>query len=204
MPTLIDRLAALASGSAAPPPPARYADGAGVTLEDLETGTTVLLEGTATPEQGVVDAGELRSVVTRYPGSSRPSRQIMGTKEEPIELRGWLRDAWLKEDGGAARIMGELRALRIAQHYVQLSWGTLLVRRGYVQRVEAEISSERAIRYRVIFEVDEADEAVIVTKPFPPAETPFDLLALLRTIGDGVEEVSSSAALINNVAAAVI
>ncbi len=50
---------------------------------------------------------------------------------------------------------------------------------------------------------ESADEAAVVATPFPPSETPFDLLALLREIGGVLDDVATSALLINNVATAV-
>ncbi|MCI0347514.1 MAG: hypothetical protein L0221_19085 [Chloroflexi bacterium] len=180
------------------------ADGQAVVITELEgDGRIVQLAETELPEQGVVVGGELRSVVTHYPGSSKPSTQIMGTKEDDIELRGWLRDRWTGLDGGAMEQVRALRNLRIGQRYCELAWGEGLVVRGYVRRVEHEIVSEHAIRYRVVFQVDEADESEVLAVPFEPAETAFDLVALLREIAGTVEDVAVAAVLVNNVAHAV-
>ena len=205
MATLIDRLVDLVTPPGAPLPEARYADGQGVYLEPLEGNLDLVgLIDADTPESGVTVGGGLRSVTTRYPGSSKVSTQIMGTEEDDIEINGWFRDVWTGSDGGAAKRFADLRALWLTQHYCQLSWGQMIVRRGYVKRVEATFTSERAIRYKIIFQVSEADEAQIIAKPFPATDTPFDLLALIREIADFVDDASVAAVSINNVARAVV
>jgi hypothetical protein len=179
------------------------ADGQGVIIEDKEGNQLFQLFGSDTPRQRVAVGGELRSVVTRYPGSSRPSTQIMGTQEDDLQFEGTFRDDQFGLAGHSIDQMTALRALWISQHYCELSWGSALVRRGYIRRVTFEVMAEGWIDYRFTFQVDEADEAAVLPTPFPPTETAFDLLALLREIQLAAESVAETATLINNVAHAV-
>lgn len=204
MPTLIDSLVAFVTPPGAPLPGPNYADGQAVYISDLEGNDLFQLNESELPEQGVTVGGELRSTVTRYPGTAKVSTQIMGTQEDDIEIRGWFRDAWTGLDGGAAKQYADLRAFWLRRHRCELSWGQLLVRRGFIKRVDVEFTSERAIKYKIVFQVDEADEPAVIATPFPPSESPFDLLALFAEIGRAVESVSVAAVAINNVARAVI
>jgi hypothetical protein len=180
------------------------ADGDGVFILELEgSGSFFQLVESDTPRKGVVEAGKVRMVTTRYPGTSRPSTQIMGTEDEVIPFEGTFRDDLYGLDGHAMAQRTALRALMLGQNLCELNWGSALVKRGYVERVECTLHAEGWVDYRFDFHVVESDEAVVVATPFPPPETTFDLLALLREIQDAVEEVAEATVLLNNVAYAV-
>jgi hypothetical protein len=180
------------------------ADGSGVQITDLEAGGWFLLADTTRPEQGVAVGGKLRRVTTRYPGVTRPSTQILGAEEEPIVLEGWFRDSWIGKDGGAAAMATAMRAAWRKRHYCELFWGQALVRRGYIDQITETYTSERAIRYRIVFEVVETDESAVLATPFAPVETPFDLLALIREIEDVVDTLSTTTAELDNVITAIV
>lgn len=180
-------------------------DAEAVTITELEgLGRVLELRDTSLPEQGVSAPIELRSVVTRYPGNAKSSTQIMGTKEEDIPLTGWFRDVWTGEDGGAMAQVTLCRALVQGQRYCELAWGDSMIRRGYLRRFEPEITNRAAIRYKLVFQVSESDEASVIAVPFLPVPQPFSLLALLRAIADAAEAAAEAAILINNVARAVV
>ena len=205
MATVVDRVASFLSGpAAAPPPGSNYnADGDGVYIEPLEGLGLLQLVGYDTPKQGVIEGASLRSVTTRYPGNDRPSTQILGVEEKPYILEGTFRDDLTGIDGHAMAQRNAMRAALIARSYSQLSWGTAIVRRGYIKDVEFDVKSERWIGYKLTFEVSEADEAATVAKPFPTPETPFDLLAVLRDVADAVSDAADAAILVNNVVRAI-
>jgi len=204
MATLIDAVADFVSGPGRTFPGSNYgADGEGVYIEPLEGLGLLQLVGSDTPNQGVVVGGKLRSVVTRYPGNDRPAVQILGVDEEPIVLEGTFRDDQFGIDGHAMKMQAECRAALLGRSYSQLSWGSALVRRGYVDAVEFDVKSERWIGYKLTFQVCEADEAIVLAKPFAAAETSFDLLATLREVAAAVSDVADAAILVNNVVRAV-
>jgi phage protein U len=158
------------------------ADGVGIVLRELEgTGRQVFLEDSALPEQ-LQSATELRSKVTHYPGNSASSTQIMGTKDDDITLEGQFRDVWIGFDGGALSRMQALRALLLGQRFLELSWGSTFVRRGYLKRVEQTFKRAGDIGYRLTFQVDEADEAQVITPVAFPQPTEADLAEYLKRL----------------------
>jgi phage protein U len=157
------------------------ADGVGIVLRELEgTGRQVFLEDSALPEQLQV-AVEVRSKVTHYPGNNEASTQMMGTKHDDIVLEGQFRDVWIGFDGGALSRMQSLRALAIGQRFVELSWGSTFVCRGFVKRVEQTFKRAGDIGYRLTFQVDEADEARVTPVAFPQP-TEADLAEYLKRL----------------------
>lgn len=180
------------------------ADDQGVYLWELEGAERrVQFIGSDTPRRGVSVAAEIRSVTTHYPGSSVPSTQLLGFKEDEIPFEGTFRDDLYGLSGHALAQRDALVGLMRGQRYCQLNWGQALVKRGHVRRVEYTVHAEGWIDYRFVFEVSESDEEAVGEAPYPAAETPFDLLALLREIASAAEQVAQTAVLVNNVAHAV-
>jgi len=176
------------------------ADGMPVLITELTGDTiTLLLDGTDLPERGIEVAGDLRSQATWYPGASAASTQIMGTSEADITLQGHWRDVWAGIDGWAAFQVESARGMWLRQSYCELSWGSLLVRRGYIKRVVVRIDTERDIAYEIVFQVVEADEADVVTSDSAAIEltTSFELSDLLDLLGDAMDLVNSAAAYSN-------
>lgn len=146
------------------------------------------------PERPVAVGGEQRAVQTHYPGSSRASVQVMGTREDPIVLRGWFWDELSILDGGPEARVAVLRGLMQGQS-CQLIWGTTIVRTGRVGRCNFEFHRDRRIRYEVTFEVDAANEAVALV-PLPlVASVAQDLKAgidaALAAMNTAVEQVDT-------------
>lgn len=182
------------------------ADGQGFILQELAgEERRVLLGGPDSPERGVEIAGELRSQVTWYPGASAASTQILGTREEPIVLTGRLRDGWWGYNGWAAAKAQSLRDLWLGQRYCELSWGTLVVRRGYIKRVAIAWETEHDAVYTVEFQVSESDEAVVAVSDAGEVNLTktFELSDLLDLLGDALE-LLNTAANVSNAAQAVL
>lgn len=138
------------------------ADGAAIVLRELEGELReVVLPVSALPAD-LSTATELRTNVTWYPGTSRSSTQVMGTKEDPIVLEGELRDVWLGSSGGAESIYGRLRAILLGGAWCELAWGDTIVRRGFVKKLEPKWRRSADIGYRLTFEVNEADDDIIM------------------------------------------
>lgn len=147
------------------------ANGESVFIREIEGESRLEAElGNSTlPEKGLTLGGEQRLVTSHYPGSNRAFTQVMGPREEAIELRGKLRDAWIGQAGGARATMRLLDALRRRGRYCELSWGSTFVVRGFVQAAKFPISRDDDIDYELTFQVDESpDLAEVRTEPFPP------------------------------------
>ncbi|WP_298516645.1 hypothetical protein [uncultured Nocardioides sp.] len=180
-------------------------EGLPVLIQELEGARRVLrLEDHDLPERGVEIGGELRSVVTWYPGRSSASVQVMGTQEEPITLQGWFRDADALLDGHAMAAYQAGRDLWLGQRLCQFEWGDL-VRRGRIKKFHGTFDGTKDVRYTLVFQVEEADEAVIVTRAIiaEPAPSGFSLAALLDAL-DAISEALNTAAALSNAAQAVV
>lgn len=129
----------------------------------------ITLTGRDRPEQPIVVGGEQRATQTYYPGSSRASVQVHGTREDPIVLRGWFSDPLTIIDGGAKTRMAILRGLMQGQNPCGLTWGFMIVRTGRVKRCEFSIHRANRVRYEITFEVDQPSDAVAMApRPLLP------------------------------------
>lgn len=172
-------------------------------------GTTLLLDqDAALPEQGV-DAGvSMRTVQTWYPGSSTPSVQIMGTKEEPITLRGTWRDDLLRETGGAQARANIARQLVLRQLPCTLTWFTdlgdaPLTRSGLVASFVPSWRRADLCGWTLTFQVDTATESEVIAVPALPLPNPYALADALRLVADAAQQVAEAAVLANNIIRAV-
>lgn len=182
------------------------ADGEPVYIRELDGDEREIeLADTDLPERGFEVGGELRSQVSWYPGASSASTQVLGTSEEDVVLAGRFRDVWWGRNGWAASQTQLLRRLWLGQRYCELSWGTLLVRRGYIKRVRARYETEHDISYELVFQVSEGDEAEVVVTEAAEIDlaSTFELSDLLDLLGDAMEAVNT-AANISNTAQAVL
>lgn len=136
------------------------ADGLPVIITELlPPFRTIEFAGRDRPEAGLSVAGEQRASQTHYPGTSKASVQFMGTREDPIVLKGWFQDPLSTLDGGPAARVALLRALMQSGGLCRLIWGDAILRVGRVKRVNAEYHKAGRIRYEVTFEVDQPSEA---------------------------------------------
>ena len=136
-------------------------DGQPLTISELAPPfRVVVFAGRDRPEQGVVVQGQQRAVQTHYPGTQKASVQFMGTKEEPIPLRGWFQDPLTLIEGGPARRVELLRGIMQAGSLCLMIWGTLIVRQGRVSQCRFEYHHALRIRYDLLFAVDQPNEAV--------------------------------------------
>ena len=194
-------------------PEAASNDIAQLVLKDVATGAILVTLAEARgsmPEKGAEVAVGLRKVVNRYPGNSATSTQVMGSEDEPIEFNGWFRDAWLGgslgvavEDGALELVDTMNRAVR-AGKLVELAWGELLVRRGFVDKFVAIYHTRGAIKWRLTFEVSEADDADVIGTPTVQSATARDLTEILEWITYYAELSLDVATEINNVGHALV
>jgi len=172
-------------------------------------GFLVLDTNAKMPEQGIDVAGSLRVVENYYPGNEAPSVQIMGTKEEPIILKGMWRDDLIGLNGGAYALMQDARALWLGQSPCQLQWmgddGTaLLTRTGLVANFKATLRRADDIGWTLTFNAYQADESSVLATPQIPLHMPMTLADLLAKLAAAASAVAEAAILANNVARAVI
>lgn len=173
-------------------------------------GTTLTLDtDAAMPEQGF-DAGvSLRSVETWYPGSSLPSVQIMGTREEPITIKGQWRDSLLGLVGGAQANANTARQLVLRQLPVRLVWSddtgaVVLDRDGLLSSFIVTWRRGDAIGWALTLTVTQATESQVLAVPAPPVPDPYALADALRAVIAAAEAVAEAAILANNVLRAVL
>ena len=176
------------------------ADGQPLILRSVDGEFTVILSDASLPSQGIEAPATLRAVTTHYPGSSAPSTQVMGTKEEPIELSGQWRDVWLGFEGASAELVTSCRRLFLGQRYCELAWGELLVRRGYVKAFAPKYLREGEIDWKLTFEVAEADDPEVISTPYAEVKSSTDLLDLLHAISASLDDVAEAGMLITSAA----
>lgn len=156
-------------------------NGGVITIIELEGEfRSIVLDSTRMPPDLTL-AGDLRAITTYYPGNSKASVQIMGTKEDDITIEGWLKDVWTGIAGSAEEAFRRMREVWLGQRYCEFSWGDY-IRRGYVRRVEGLIVRRADIQYKIVFAVAEADEVEVIG--LVPAKAPqaLDLHAQLQTM----------------------
>lgn len=162
------------------------------------------LERATLPRKGV-DAGmRLRSVSTKYPGSSQASTQILGTEDSDITFEGLLRDIQMGQAGLALAATALMESIFRGQRFCQVAWGTTLVRRGYIKEFVPRYHRESWIEYKLVFEVAESDAATVVVKDFVPVDTKQTLWAKLVQGIDDAAALAKSATVVNNVGRAVL
>jgi hypothetical protein len=144
------------------------ADGQPLILRDLTTGDEVTLEGAALPLRNVAAGAKLRHSTTWYPGATAASVQVLGVEEEPITFEGDWRDTLLGLEDGAAALVAAVRSLFLAQHKVEIAWGTLLVRRGMISRFTPTFQGQAVIGWSLEFMPTQTDEPeTVVATVFP-------------------------------------
>lgn len=135
-------------------------------------------------EAGVVEARELRTASTHYPGGAYREVQLLGVAEEDLELTGLLRDAW-GGPGYAANARLALRDLQLAQHPIWLSWGLTWARLVILKRVEIT-HDNGGLRYRLTLEhldlAEDNDTPPTLTDPGEGARTLDTVAAELDTL----------------------
>lgn len=115
--------------------------------------------------------GQQNAIQTWYPGTNKASVQVMGTQEDDIIMEGrWDDPAGSlfpdKNPLGATVRIKVARGLMQGQQLCQLLWGTTIVRQGRVKRFEILYQKKTRTEYRIVFAVDQANEA-IASRPLP-------------------------------------
>jgi hypothetical protein len=137
------------------------ADGLPVTIVELGPPfRNIALAGRDAPERPVKRKGSQRATQTHYPGSQQASVQVMGTREDPLVLRGWFQDPLTFLDGGPEARMSVLRGMMQGQGLCQLVWGSTIICQGRVEVCDFDIHKSTRVRYEITFAVDQANEAV--------------------------------------------
>ena len=109
--------------------------------------------------------GQQNAIQTWYPGTNKASVQVMGTQEDDIIMEGrWDDPAGSlfpdKNPLGATVRIKVARGLMQGQQLCQLLWGTTIVRQGRVKRFEILYQKKTRTEYRIVFAVDQANEAI--------------------------------------------
>lgn len=166
------------------------ADGQPVIIRELEGARrTVELAASDLPEQGVTTGVSQRVQRTYYPGSRRPSTQVMGLEHKDIALQGWFKDHWTGTLGGALAQHVAMKQLCAGQAYCELTWGSTLVVRGRVLSYDGTFIRDGDIRYSLTFQVDESDDAEVITTTAEAVTPPSQatLTKLLNAASDAEE-----------------
>ena len=133
-----------------------------VVITELAPPFRVLTFGGRNRPKPIRVSGQQRSVQTWYPGSGKASVQVMGTEEDPIWLEGRWDDPFgtINPAQGAGVRIAVARGLMAGQSLCQLLWGPTIVRQGRVKRVEILYQRANRTEFRILFEVDQANEAI--------------------------------------------
>jgi len=172
-------------------------------LRDLVTGRSVVLEGDALPERGLRGGVRLRANITRYPGSSKGSTQVMGTEDDDLEMGGWWRDTLLHTAGGARSFVAAFDALLRGQNLVELTWGDAVVVRGFVREFTPEWDTEADVRWRARFMVVDSEADQVVSRPTPETPTAATMSTVLEFLRGAQDEIAAAVA-VSNAAQAVL
>jgi hypothetical protein len=179
------------------------ADGEAVTITELRAPFRVIeLARQDRPDKPVSRASEQRARQSHYPGTQRASTQVMGTREEPVQLNGWFLDPLngldvvntAKPDGtlstarGVAAKIALLRGIQQTGGLCRLVWGEIIVCYGRVKRADFRYHESARVQYSILFEVDQPDEAAAI-QPIPTVGP----LALLKQTLAAALELSEAA-----------
>jgi hypothetical protein len=178
------------------------ADGMPVILRELSGARReMVLDGPDLPEKGLEAPISLRAVHSRYPGGKVTS-QILGVEEGEIVLRCRFNDVLTALDEGAIQQVETLRGILVGQAACELSWGSLLVRRGFLTKVAPKYERESVIGCEITFLPTEADEAFYTAVPMPIIEA-SSVLSFLDALDAALDATEEIAALTNAIQALV-
>ncbi len=155
-------------------------DGAPVIITELALPFRVLtLAGRDRPKELLIGS-EQTSVQTWYPGATKASTQVLGVTEDDIVMTG----RWDNPLGavlpqvnpfGAGVRVKTARGIQQGQNLCLMTWGTTVVKTGRLKRVETRYQKANRVPYRLVFEVDQANEPVALA---PQTILSFDPTAL--------------------------
>lgn len=138
------------------------ADGLPVIITELAPPARILILAGRDAPKPIRVVGSQRAIQTWYPGSQKASTQVMGTKEEPLVLRGRWDDPLSFIDGGPARRIGLARGIMQGQNLCRLVWGDVIVRLGRISKVDILFQKQARTEYEIVFAVDQPNEAVAI------------------------------------------
>lgn len=147
---------------------------------DLTPGQRIQLADHTLPESGIVEARELKMEQTLFPGGDYLDTQLLGLKDEDLEISGWLRDQW-GSPGFAGAARRQLLELQTRRNPIWLSWGETWGRLVQLKRVEIT-HHVQGQQYRLTLahlELAELAQTSVLTQT--PADGPHSLDALGAT-----------------------
>lgn len=177
-----------------------------VVIEELEGDRrSVVLDNSARPQRGLETGSQLVAKTTWYPGAKAASVQVLGIQEDTLTLDLRLSDQLIGTVGGAQELLSQLRAIHRARRLCELSWGSTLVRRGFLSRVTPAWEREADITVRLEFLAVEADDAdVVATDPSEATGTSTaDLADILDEVSAAADELYNAAVLTSGALAAL-
>lgn len=141
----------------------------GLLLATLGDGLPVILAEVYPPFRVITFAGKDRpepveresrqhAKQTWYPGTKEASTQVLGTREEPLVLRGWFRDPLSLLDGGPQARVSILRGILEGQRGCRLLWGDALVLQGRVAGLKFVTRTLHRVQYEITFAIDKSDD----------------------------------------------
>jgi hypothetical protein len=137
-----------------------------LSLEQLNGGTEWLkfsaLEQTMPKELPL--ASESRVSTTYYPGNENASVQILGSRRDPISLKGRLDDRYILGQKTALSMMESMRKLASDGFPVMLQWGPITLD-GLVTKAKFVVHLAELIEYEVEFLPTGKQPAMVVKPP---------------------------------------
>jgi nucleoid-associated protein YgaU len=132
------------------------------TIEEVESADggaplRVVLKGRDAPLGGrgsgaaFEDSVQVRQNETYYPGQDTPSRQVMGVKHGPWNIKGNLQDRGVP--GRAFAVAASLKQLAVRKRRLRISWGPLQVF-GLADEVKISPEGARDYNYDVTLHID--------------------------------------------------
>ena len=155
-----------------------------VIIQELAPPFRTLTLGARSKPKPIRVTGRQRAIQTWYPGSTKASVQVLGTQEEPIILEGRWDDPFgtINPAQGAGVRVGLARGLMQGQNLCQLLWGSVIIRQGRVVEVSELIQKKERREYRIVFEVDQANEPIALA---PAPILNIDSAALVTALAAG-------------------
>lgn len=168
------------------------------------------LQGRSLPYRPVSWTGTQRMKTSWYPGNPEATQQVLGPKEEPTEVEGWLRSRYLAtgtdQDQGDPAILKEggsitkldtpekvrdvLDSMRHSGQPLRVSWGGI-IRIGRIQKAEFPHDRLEDIGYKLMFEWKSRGQKVAranASRRFP--ETSL-LESLFDAVADAINAIES-------------
>jgi len=125
-----------------------------------------------------------RKTEHRYPGRTGVTRNVFGTGNEPVTLKGRFSDSKLGATGAAARKAAELEQFCADLQPIRVSWGPSVVWEGFISSVTIgrESSGEHTWELECEVDVRVDTKTVVVKAGKPPADYTAKILGYFDAI----------------------